>query len=56
MKSVREEASIILGVPIPKDGLDKVVAELDVLGKLDQAKCWRMMIMLVKKLEEIEKK
>ncbi len=52
--NVRQEASIILGVPIGVGGWDKVFADLEVLGKMDQAKVNKLIAMCCKRMEELE--
>lgn len=51
---ILDDVSQVLGVPVKSETIDKVLAELDVTGKLDQAKVWRMIVLLVKKIESYE--
>ena len=54
MTDVRREISNLLGHTIPEDGWDATFAELEKSGRINQKQMVKMMIVVLKRLEEYE--
>lgn len=51
---IREEIAKIFGMGIAKNGIDQAFQKMNMLGRLDQRKLVDIIIMLCKKMEEIQ--
>lgn len=52
--TIREEVSKLVGLPIPKNGWDRIFYTLAVQGKMTQRLMQDLLVIICKKLEETE--